>query len=193
MPDHSQVSQGGAGKSRVFFALWPDARVRERLAAEARNLQRRLGGRATRPDTLHLTLLFIGDVDDSRLAGLIRAAERVESPGFVMCLDHAHCWRHNHIAYRGIRHPPAQLTDLVRLLAEQVERVGVGFDAKPFKPHVTLVRKADCDGFDDSGNVETESPASDSVFWSARDFVLVKSSLRPDGARYEQLGRWPLP
>jgi 2'-5' RNA ligase len=59
-----------AGQSRVFFALWPDPAVRARLHAESLRLSRLLGGKPSQPDSLHLTLVFVGEVENARLADL---------------------------------------------------------------------------------------------------------------------------
>lgn len=193
-----------AGQSRVFFALWPDPAVRARLHAESLRLSRLLGGKPSKPDSLHLTLVFVGELENARLADLAAVAERVTSPRFELSLDREACWRHNHIAHLGASQPPAALLDLVGRLSVNLKAAGIAFDARPFAPHVTLVRKADCarhlargkDG-NEAGNevgneAGNENPASGPIRWSARDFVLVRSSLRAEGARYEQLGRWPL-
>jgi 2'-5' RNA ligase len=56
-------------------------------------------------------------------------------------------------------------------------------DTRPFNPHVTLVRKAECAPLPDSTPI---------IDWQVEDFVLVRSTLAPDGSRYETIGRWPL-
>ncbi len=204
MSDPGEVNQTG-GKSRVFFALWPDRDVRARLHLETQRLHRLLGGRPTHPDSLHLTLVFVGDVDNGRLPGLANAGARVKCPPFEMAFDRQACWRHNHIAHLGVARPPEALFELVEQLSYNLGTAGITFDVRPYKPHITLIRKADCARFpsrgDEHSNVSAsesvgdnpnENPALQPIRWSARDFVLVRSSLRPGGARYEQLGRWPL-
>jgi RNA 2',3'-cyclic 3'-phosphodiesterase len=192
MSDPGEVSQAPA-RSRVFFALWPEADVRAKMHRETRRLHRQLGGKPTHPDTLHLTLVFIGEVEDGRLKDLAEAAAAVKCTGFTMAFDRLDCWRHNRIAHVGIAQPPRGLFDLVRQLSSRLNAISIPFDVRPYKPHVTLLRKADCTrlSYPDHGNLN-ENPALEPICWSARDFVLVKASLRPEGARYEQLGRWPL-
>jgi 2'-5' RNA ligase len=188
MPDHGAVS-GDAGKSRVFFALWPEPVLSTRLHAESMRLHRLVGGRPTRPETLHLTLVFVGEVANSRLEDLGAAAGAVKCPPFEMLFDRETCWRHNHIAHLGASRPPAALFNLVGQLSANLKAAEIAFDVRPFSPHITLVRKADCARFAPEGK---ENPAREPVRWSARDFVLVKSSLHAKGACYERLGRWPL-
>jgi len=171
---------------RVFFALWPDASAAARLHAHALQQHARLGGRVMRQDSLHATLVFIGDIAAGRLTDLLAAAEAVHAPGFSLSFDQAGCWRHNHIAYLGMKQIPQPLRSLQSTLAEQVKSAGFRLEERVYSPHVTLLRKADC------GESGKENPAPEPVTWSVRDFVLVKSSLSANGSRYEQIGCWPL-
>lgn len=188
MPDPGEVTSAGA-RARVFFALWPAPEAQARLTRETQRLHRLLGGRPTHPDTLHLTLVFVGDVEAPRLGELAAAAAKVSCPAFDLSFDREACWRHNRIAHVGVSRPPQALLDLVGQLSAGLRNAGLAFDARPYVPHITLIREADCARFPKPAN---ENPALEPIPWSARDFVLVKSSLRPEGARYEQLGRWPL-
>lgn len=186
--------------ARVFFALWPDEGVRKALVRAAGILHARHGGRPTRPDSIHLTLLFVGQVDAARIPDLLALARSIRIDRFDVDFDRAECWRHNHIGCLEASAPPEHLGALVKALEQGLQALGVAFDQRPYKPHVTLLRKADCrgaievvkgDGIGD-GQREKKNPAPGVIHWPARDFVLVKSKLRPDGARYEELGRWPL-
>src|SRR5674476_632846 len=56
----------GNPKAKVFFALWPTAAERGQLAAWQKPLQHLCGGRDMHGETLHNTLVFIGDVEQSR-------------------------------------------------------------------------------------------------------------------------------
>jgi 2'-5' RNA ligase len=178
--------------ARVFFALWPDAGVRRALVKAAGILHGRHGGRQTRPDSIHLTLVFVGQVDVQHIPGLLAMAEAMRVASFDVEFDTAECWRHNHIGCLGASRTPENLLALVEELESGLKTMGIPFDRRPYKPHITLLRKADCRKGYDFGEETKKSPALQPVGWPARDFVLVKSSLRPDGTRYEELGRWPL-
>jgi 2'-5' RNA ligase len=173
-------------KARVFFALWPDAPVAARMHAIAWHWQQGLGGRVMREDSLHATLVFIGDIEVGRLAAVCDLASGIESPGFEMLLDAGGCWHHNHIAYLAMRCIPEALQSLHLELASGLRTIGIETEKRPLHPHVTLIRKAECERF------QKQNPASEPVAWTVRDFVLVKSSLSANGSRYEQLGKWQL-
>ena len=175
---------------RLFFALWPPPPVRAQLDAAAERLHRVRGGRRTRPETIHLTLVFVGDVAAARLPEICAVAESITTPGFEIVFDQANCWHHNQIAHLGASATPVPLTELVQQLETGLDRVGIPYDRRPYLPHITLLRKADC-----SAQIENpmKNPALEPIRWLARDFVLVSSSLRPGWALHEQMGRWPLP
>lgn len=170
---------------RLFFALWPEPPVRDALDAVAAELHVLRGGLRTRADTLHLTLVFIGDLAAPRLPEVLAAAGEVDARKFEICLDRPGCWRHNRIAHLGCDIVPPELPDLVGALETRLAAAAIPFDRRVYVPHVTLLRKADC-------APQMTNPASAPIRWPARDFVLVTSSLRSGGAFYEQLGRWPL-
>jgi 2'-5' RNA ligase len=172
--------------ARVFFALWPEPGLQAALARYGRVLLRELGGKPTREDSVHMTLLFLGDVDESRLPALQAAAAAVHFAPHSLRIDTTQCWRHNKIAWVGPRETPAPLAELVARLEAQVGQAGFAFDRRPFAAHVTLLRKAHCRPLD------MPMPAVD---WRVEDFVLVRSQLDAPqhgagGSRYSVIGRW---
>lgn len=187
-----EISTEKADTARVFFALWPSKAVRDALVKATGAMHALYGGRQTRPDTLHLTLVFVGQVESSRIPELTAMAEAIKEKPFEADFDLVECWRHNHIGCLGASQMPESLRTLVKNLESGLKAIQIPFDKRPYKPHITLIRKADCRKDADSGGQEKKNPALGPICWPARDFVLVKSSLRPDGARYEELGRWPL-
>lgn len=149
------------------------------------------------PDSLHLTLVFVGQVPLARLPELMAAGAGVQAPACEVRLDRASCWRHNRIGCLEARGVPDGLRALVQGIESGLRQAGLPFDARVYRPHVTLLRNGDCrPGMEmettEKESAEKENPAPEPLLWSARDFVLVRSSLRPEGARYVELGRWPL-
>lgn len=169
---------------RVFFALWPSAAERSALAAWQPVLEMRCGGRGMRADTLHSTLVFLGNVEAGRLESLQRAAQQVRAEPFVLCFDEARHWDQNHIVYAAPRNTPEQLAVLVATLEKHLKSCGFNFDKRRYQSHVTLLRNALCG---------SESlPAVKPVRWEVREFVLLQS-VNPDGrSAYRILSRIPL-
>lgn len=174
-------------QARVFFALWPDEPVRQALHRAAVDAAKRFGGRATRAETLHLTLAFIGDVALDRLPALHEAAAGVECEAFAMRIDRLGFWGHNRILWAGTSQPQRRLGELVGQLGARLQAIGHGGAAdagRPFAPHVTLVRNV--------GDKRPELPALPQLEWACARFVLVRSRLSAAGSAYETLGQWPL-
>ena len=168
---------------RLFFALWPEAAVKARLDAAAGRLHEQMGGVRMRPETLHLTLVFVGELAPERLPEMQALAANIVVEKFEVLFDRADCWRHNRIARLGASQSPAALLELVGQLESRMDRAGIRFDRRPYVPHITLLRKAECAAPD---------PAPEPISWLARDFVLLDSVSRTGEARYALRGRWPL-
>jgi len=169
--------------ARLFFALWPDGTTRVALDQAAAKLHRLCGGKQTRTETIHLTLAFLGAVPLSRIDSLVEAAGKVAAPAFSMNLSKLGWWRHNRIAWAMPEAVPEELATLVGQLRANLESADVAFDAKPFVPHITLLRKAHCP---DEAFPPLAAP------WQAREFVLVRSVSNAAGTAYEVIGNWAL-
>lgn len=167
---------------RLFFALWPDADTRGALDRTGKWLHRHWEGRRTRPETLHLTLVFLGTVDASRLDELRDLAAQVRAENFALNLDQAGCWRHNRVGWLGAEETPPALAILVADLESRLESSLFRFDRRAFVPHITLLRKARC----------AEVPACRPVGWPVDRFVLVESRSTESGVQYQIVGEWPL-
>lgn len=168
---------------RVFFALWPDGALRRRLARLVDRVTDACGGRGIRVDRLHLTLVFVGEVERERVDFLRALAASVVAPRIELTLDVLGYWRHNLIAWVGPSVVPEGLILLVRALEERLSAEGYSFDRRPYVPHVTLARNARCRG---------AQVLEEAIAWTAEEFVLARSVRGEEGASYEVVDRWPL-
>ncbi len=166
---------------RLFFALWPDDAVRAGLARWSRELHALCGGRITPPEKLHVTLAFLGGVEDARVAEVERAADEVAAPLASLVLDRPGYWKHNRIAWAGASLVPPELSALVSGLREALAKSRIGFDAKPFVSHVTLLRDA---------REPRAIPELAPIEWRLAGFALVQSVTLPRGSRYEVRRSW---
>ena len=153
--------------ARVFFALWPTDVERTALAAWQPALHKLCGGRTVRADTLHTTLVFLGDVALHRLEALQLAAQEVNGRAFELSLEKARYWGHNHIVCAAPHSAPPQLAQLVHALEQHLIKHRFHFERHAYKPHVTLLRRADWS--------DAPLPEMLKVVWQARDFVLAQS------------------
>ncbi len=166
---------------RLFFALWPDEAVRAQLAHWARELHALCGGRPTRPENLHVTLAFLGNVENARVAEVERAASEVTPCSTSLVLDQPGYWKHNRIAWAGASTVPVEIETCVAELRSALARSRIAFDSKGFVSHVTLLRDA---------REPREMPALDPIEWRLDGFALVRSVALPQGSRYEIRNSW---
>jgi 2'-5' RNA ligase len=135
-------------------------------------------------ENLHNTLVFIGNVEQSRLEALQLAAQEVSGSAFELRFDVAHYWGHNHIVYAAPGHVPQQLAQLVSSLEQHLGMHHFKFDRREYKPHVTLLRNARW--------TDVPLPAMQPVCWQVQDFALVQSGQQNGLANYQVLARFPL-
>jgi len=169
---------------RCFFALWPPAGAMEALGRQAASLARELGGRRTRNESIHLTLAFLGDVSPAALARLSEVPPDIPVAPFELVVDRLGAWNHNGIGWAAPSAIPGPLIRLERRLSRWLAQEGFELDARTFRPHVTLVRratgrKAEC-GFEP-------------VHWPVTEFVLVRSDRDAAGSVYRIVSRTALP
>ena len=125
---------------------------------------------------LHITLAFLGRVDAGQFDAIVAAARGVRAQRFMLHLSEAGYWTHNHVARLGATNVPEELKTVVADLRAALVRAGVGFDPKPFVPHVTLVRNA--------RPPKEEWPTLNPVEWPVNGFALVSSERDESGPYY---------
>ncbi len=179
-------AEAATATARVFFALWPSSVNAEALGEIARREAASAGGKPTRPETIHLTLAFIGDVAEARLPALINAAAGVSCSAFSFVIDQLAYWPHNRIRWAGCSQPPPELPALAEALRSRLLAADFAVDRgkSGFLPHLTLLRKCR-EGVADLG-------LSPPLAWQADEFVLVRSQLAAGGSQYRVLQRFPL-
>jgi 2'-5' RNA ligase len=176
-------SNSNEPRQRLFFALWPDAAVRQALAKSSRELL----GRRVKPvpaENLHITLAFAGPVTAPVRDCLIAAAGGIHTAPFELVIDHVGHWPRPRILWAGPTHTPAALWTLVEALNQAFESCGLQRETRPFQAHVTLARKV--------GRAPPPPAVLDPVAWSIGDFSLMESVTDAHGASYRRLSSWTL-
>jgi len=166
---------------RLFFALWPPREAADALHAWALEVRRATGGRALGAESIHLTLAFLGEIEERRVAelsGLSAGGERHSLP-----IEQARHWGRNRIVWVGPRKTPTALRSLVLSLDLELKDRSFRTESRAFSAHVTLIRNAR------QGTILPPLPALD---WQVEEFVLVRSRLAAQAPSYEVVGRYPL-
>ena len=149
--------------SRLFLALWPDERVRRELADWRDAWTWPAQATPVADAKLHLTLHFLGEVGDTQAQALMDAAPTGFAP-FAVDLGEPAIW-HGGIAVLEPVSPPRALFELQAALGRQLERLGFALEQRPFRPHVTMARRAAAALF----------PPARKLTWKADEFALVCS------------------
>ena len=170
-------------EGRLFFALWPEQKARDRLFMLAKRFSPQ-GGRLHHPNDLHITLVFLGLVDDERLPCIQQVAEAIDTPPFTLRIDTLGYWPRPRILWCGPTEQPEALQNLVKRLQHGLLDCGFEPEKRPYKPHVTLHRKV--------RHAQT-GPLDEPIEWHAGYFVLATSGGgAPGQPRYRILNRWRL-
>ena len=175
---------------RLFFALWPDARTRARIAAAASAV--RLTGHARRvsPENYHLTLAFVGEVNMSKLGALQQIGRDQRAAACTMKVEAFDYWPEPQVVVAVARETPPALIGLSSRLHRDLKLRDGAQNPRPLAPtdaslhpHVTLARKVA-----QAPVLQAMSP----IHWSARSFSLVRSDTSGSHSVYTVVDTWPL-
>ena len=138
---------------RLFVAIELDQAVRQAAAAVgdrlARSLQKALAGRNpgvswVRAENLHLTLRFLGEIEDSRASSLVaRFAEPLPSLPFEIELGGLGVFPAAgapRVVWIGVTDGRPELVSLAACVEDRLEAWGFGREPRPFQAHLTLGR-----------------------------------------------------
>lgn len=168
---------------RTFIALDLPEDFADETAALARALRDHVEGRFMKPESYHLTLAFLGDIDERGLQLAIAATEAAcndTAPIRLSCSGLGTFGRKNDATlWLGLVEAP-ELMALASRIREQLDVRSVAFDKKAFKPHITLARRA---RLSRTALPALPFPRDD----EALHVTVYKSELTPEGARYKPL------
>ena len=181
------------GHQRLFVAIALPAAVRAVLAELARPLS---GVAWTRPEQLHLTLRFLGEVPDEKIEAISDRLSQIQVTPFVLPIEGCGTFPPNappRVLWAGVGSGHPRLFQLRQRLDDTLLSAGVPFDVRVFHPHVTLARvSADADaGSRVAAWLQTQRDFLAPPF-SVEAFELYRSELRPSGASHTLLRRFPL-
>ena len=162
----------------LFFALWPDDRQRDRMRDFIAPVVKQVDGKAVERREWHVTLVYVGDLDERHIPELQSAARAIKFDPFHLRLDRMEYWPRPKIAAMVPPRVPPELEKLVQDLGSIVFSAGVELQERVYRPHVTVAHTA--------RPFETERlPQSASIEWSS--FELVESVPDRGGRIYRPL------
>ena len=123
---------------RLFVALEIPERVRDRLVGLGGGVP---GARWMTEDQLHLTLRFIGEVDENVAHDIDDTLVGLRAPGFTLELAGVGEFggKNPRALWAGVR-PNDALIHLQKKIETALQRIGLPAEERKFSPHVTLAR-----------------------------------------------------
>jgi 2'-5' RNA ligase len=151
------------------------------------------GAKWIRPEQLHLTLRFIGEVDNALFRDIASALGAIRAPAFELSVAGVGHWgdkRRAKVLWAGVR-PSPLLLRLQSKIETALTRLGLEPERRKFHPHITLARL----------NGDSPNRIAD-FFWRNGDlalapfvveqFVLYSSLLGASGALHRPEAAFPL-
>ena len=190
---------------RTFVAIELEPPLRQAVMAVQAMITRELARlpdarpQWVRPESLHLTLKFLGEIDDGNLPDIL-VALRIAAQrrgGFSLAVQGLGVFpdaRAPKVLWAGLSGEVDKLTALAVAIEESLIPAGIEPEGRPFKPHLTIARIKD--GSREIGKTLTAHEILDSRLeigtMNVQEIVLMKSDLKPSGSVYTRLDTVPL-
>ncbi len=166
-----------------FFALWPDDALQKQYAKFSQQYLNGFKGKFVPTQNIHITLAFLGELNKEQIKSAKLAADGIKTDSFVLQLDHIGFWKKPQVIWLAPSKTPKPLTELATALQSKLKERKFNVDERPFKPHLTLMRKA---------HKRPGALQFNPCEWRVERFVLVRSTLEETGAIYDIIHEWPL-
>lgn len=180
---------------RTFIALELSDALKEGILSLVADLKDQ-GVRASwaRSSTMHLTLRFLGDVEETLVRDVVEAvrASARTVPEFAIATSSVGAFpspRRPRVLWVGVE-ATSELYELQEALERELAARGFPRERRRFHPHVTVGRLREQGVGDLSALLGALDPPRETV--AVRDVMVMKSTLAPGGARHERLACVPL-
>jgi len=183
---------------RSFIAV----ELSKEIAAGVRKIQGRLRDRAAgvswvRPEGIHLTLRFLGDVDPGRVEGIASRAEECVKAIAPFFIGIRGCGgfpnpRNPRVIWIGVEDPAGLLKEIQAKVEQGMEEMGFTREARAYTPHLTIGRLRSGKGKGEVAQALEAMKGCDLGTMEVREICLFRSQLKPTGAEYTKLKVIPL-
>jgi len=176
---------------RSFIAIELPNQIKSVLARMRGDIP---GARWVPAEQIHLTLAFLGEVEEPVMELLMEKLVCIRLPGFELAFSGPGCFPNRHrprVLWIGVQPEPG-LNALAAAVHDVVLACGIPQEQRPFSPHITLARlklpaaSRGTDAFLDHCQKEKLPPLS------VGEFTLFQSRLTPQGAQHIPLKVFPL-
>ncbi|MHC1742171.1 MAG: RNA 2',3'-cyclic phosphodiesterase [Syntrophobacteraceae bacterium] len=184
---------------RTFVAIDLPRRIQGDLEQIVQILQRSNAPVSwVKPDRIHLTLKFLGDVHENRIVSICDTLQSVAETAEPFELQPAGCGafptiKQMRVVWVGLRGDAEALRRLQARVEEGLQPLGFEPEGRPFRAHLTVGRVKGSQ----RARVLQEALLANQSFsaeaFDVTELVLYKSELRPEGAQYTPLCRAVFP
>ena len=169
---------GGVNKMRLFVAIELSDEMKKAMTATMHELKKRgVRGNYVPMENLHLTLAFIGEIDDP---GRVKdALGNLSIKPFR--LSFSDVGNFGDLIWIGVKGNQG-LSSAARNVREALDHAGIEYDLKKFKPHITIVRRA-------AGNWKGITPPKGDMM--IKKISLMKTTFKDGKPVYTEIGTFP--
>ena len=147
------------------------------------------------PDNIHLTLKFLGEIDDLKLEKITAIIEAVaaEKPQFEIRIVSVGAFPKLHfprVIWVGIDAGDKETKDIAKMLEERILKLGIPKEERVFSSHITIGRTRSTKNRDvliQELKKLGENPLGGDLSFFVTKITLFKSTLTPQGPIYEPL------
>jgi RNA 2',3'-cyclic 3'-phosphodiesterase len=183
---------------RSFLAIEFPEEILKGIVVVQDRLKSRIYGdiRWVRPEGIHLTLKFFGDIPPGDVANISSVVEKAAAGVDPLALAIGGTGvfpdlRRPRVLWLGMTGDVERLLILQRELEGELQRIGFPREERPFRPHLTLGRIRSSRGMADLAKVLEKGRAYDAGRFVAAGLSLFRSELTPRGALYTRLKWFP--
>ena len=146
----------------------------------------------TRPEGMHLTLKFFGEIEDKRIPKIEKALDAVVDgiPTFTLSVSGMGTFpdmRRPRVIWIGLKEDGGNLLRLQKGVEEDLKKTGFPSEDRRFTPHITLGRIRSNKNTDKLLRLIEEEKVEELGSFDVSEVHLIKSELKPAGAEYTEL------
>lgn len=126
---------------RLFIGIDLSQSMKSYLLSVSKSIERHTQGRVTALNNYHLTLAFLGELDDKEMNVLKSLMNQIQFNAFEMTISEVDYFQKGErfIYYMGIK-PNSSLKTLYQKVVDVITPLGLNIHGK-FSPHITLIRQ----------------------------------------------------
>ncbi len=184
---------------RSFIAIDFDAAIRRQLAATQDRLRHHCPSlRWVDPEKIHLTLKFLGEIDDDQLEPVARTLDELtrDCRSFDIAVRGLGVFgtpRSVRVVWVGLHEPQGFLARCHARCETLLLPLGFPKENRPFRPHLTLARNRSPRDSNDIRRAVEKHANLNAGIQTVTSITLYQSTLTSDGPIYQPLSQHPFP